>query len=119
MANKIEPLIDKILERIAVGDSLREISKDLKIDFSAASKILRSEDINPRYARARELQADYLADEVVQIADAATNETFQSDRLRIDARKWKAGKMRPKNWGDNEKHELNIPGGIEIKWADK
>lgn len=68
------------------------------------------------YARAREAQADLLADEIIEIADTekrtvSTNEGDQystvteSDnparsRLMIDARKWKASKLAPKKYGD-------------------
>jgi hypothetical protein len=66
------------------------------------------------YARAREVQADCLADEIITIADEShydqavdedgrpivNMEHIQRDRLRVDARKWLAGKLRPKKYGD-------------------
>lgn len=57
-----------------------------------------------QYARAREDQADSLADEITDIAD--TEEDPIRARIRIDARKWVAGKMRPKKYGD----KLGISG---------
>ena len=71
-----------------------------------------------RYARAREAQADALFDEMLDIADDGSNdwverkredgstdsvidhEHVQRSKLRIDARKWMAGKLRPKVYGD-------------------
>lgn len=75
-----------------------------------------------KYARAREDQADVLAEEILDIADDARNdwmerngedsvgwalngEHVQRSRLRIDARKWYAGKLRPKVYGDKVDHE--------------
>lgn len=69
-----------------------------------------------QYARAREVQADSLADEILHIADDSQfdvardedgNEIvnmnhIQRDRLRVDARKWLAGKLRPKKYGDKQ-----------------
>ena len=70
------------------------------------------------YARAREAQADAIFDEIIDIADNAQNdwmerngerggsgyelngEHIQRSRVRIDARKWMAGKLRPKVYGD-------------------
>ena len=66
------------------------------------------------YARAREVQADALADEIISIADDSQFDSFvdgerktvvnmehiQRDRLRVDARKWLAGKLRPEKYGD-------------------
>lgn len=51
-----------------------------------------------QYARARQFQADKLADEIVEIADTVTDP--QLARNMIDARKWMAGKMRPQRYGD-------------------
>ena len=69
-----------------------------------------------QYARARESQADKLAEDLLQIADDGLNDTYtDSDgnkrtdqdviarsRLRVDARKWLAGKMAPKKYGDRQ-----------------
>jgi hypothetical protein len=66
-----------------------------------------------QYARAREAQADFLAEEILQIADDGENDTYatengpavnhdvvQRSRLRVDARKWLASKLAPKKYGD-------------------
>ena len=67
-----------------------------------------------QYARAREAQADKLAEEALQIADdgrsdtyldaegneRTDNEVIQRSRLRVDTRKWLASKMAPKKYGD-------------------
>ncbi len=55
-------------------------------------------DFREQYTRAREDQADTFVDEIIHIAD--TVEDAQAARVRIDARKWVAGKQRPKKYGD-------------------
>lgn len=78
-------------------------------------------DFADKYARAREQQADKLADEIVSIADEVSIITRTDDdgaveltldavavarnRLRIDARKWVASKLKPKKYGDKIEHE--------------
>ena len=65
------------------------------------------------YARAREAQADKLAEDILAIADDGRNDTYLTDngaatnqdviarsRLRVDARKWLASKMAPKKYGE-------------------
>ncbi|HNR55070.1 MAG TPA: hypothetical protein PKJ19_07890 [Flavobacteriales bacterium] len=81
--------------------------------------------LRQRYARARERQADLMASEVVRIADTPRNgikkktnadgsvEIMEGDmiehrRLQIDARKWMAGKLAPKKYG--EKLDLTSDG---------
>lgn len=75
------------------------------------------------YARAREDQADTLADEIIMIADEyplPDSETGKIDsawvawqRNRVDARKWTASKLKPKRYG--EKTETTHTGSVEIK----
>lgn len=76
------------------------------------------------YARAREDRADVLADEIVAISDEAEiqlKETMpgitmavydstavQRNKLRVDARKWVAAKLRPRVYGD----KLELGGTI-------
>lgn len=52
------------------------------------------------YARAKEDQADYFSEDIVQIADMSTTETVQVDKLRVDTRKWVASKFKPKKYGE-------------------
>lgn len=63
-----------------------------------------------KYARAREIQAELLADEIISIADDAQKDLqsdgkidhdhIQRSKLRVDARKWKSSKLHPKRFGD-------------------
>lgn len=109
-----------ICTRIAEGESLREIVKSVGMpDRSAVYDwLLRHPEFADQYARAREEQADTLADEIIAIADEspATVEVRDKEgnvldvkidsgyvnyqRQRIDARKWTAMKLKPKKYGD-------------------
>lgn len=94
-------------------------------------------DLAKKYARAREAQADAIFDECLSIADDAENdymvrenadgsmvevvnsENVQRSRLRIDTRKWMAGKLRPKKYGDKLEVEGNIRvGRIDVGFVD-
>lgn len=63
-----------------------------------------------QYARAREEQADHYADEIVEIADDPKLEP-NDKRVRVDARKWVASKLKPKKYGEKVTQELTGPGG--------
>lgn len=96
-----EAAADAICERLADGESLRSICRD--DEMPAKSTVFKWLGLIPafadQYARARETQADSLADDIVDIADNKTLEP-NDKRVRIDARKWLAGKLRPKAYGD-------------------
>jgi hypothetical protein len=96
-----EAVADAICERLADGESLRSICRD--DEMPAKSTVFKWLGLIPafadQYARARETQADSLADDIVDIADDKKLEP-NDKRVRIDARKWLAGKLRPKAYGD-------------------
>lgn len=92
---------DEICERIAQGKSLRSICMDQHLpSMSTVFKWLGSEPLFAEsYMRAREAQADALVDDMVDIADDKSLDP-NDRRIRIDTRKWLAGKMRPKKYSD-------------------
>lgn len=111
-----QSIADEICQRLAKGQSLRTICGAERDDFLPGQTTvyvwLRSiPEFAQQYAHARELQADYYVDEIVEIADAPNATTNpvtgdaelrdpQRDRLRVDARKWVASKLAPKRYGD-------------------
>lgn len=113
-AEAIKPLI---CERIATGKSLKDICAEEGMPTRETIYAWLREDsaFSDMYARAREDQADYLADEIVDIADTETDSA--KARNRIDARKWKAAKLQPKRYGD--KLDLNHSGGISTMSEDQ
>ena len=48
--------------------------------------------------RAREVQADHFADEIIEIVD--TEPDANRARVRMDGRKWVSSKLAPKKYGD-------------------
>lgn len=111
-------LVERICAHIADGKSLRTIEKLPGIP--TVTTIMRWLEDKPefrdRYARAREAQADKMAEEILAIADEITvskvvtpdgevelrmdSTAVARNRLRVDARKWLASKMAPKKYGD-------------------
>ena len=121
----------EICDRIADGESLVSICRDERMPKKTAvyEWLLRHKEFTEIYARAREDQADTLADEIhaisdelpQQIVDDKGNKTrydsayVQWQKNRVDARKWVAAKLKPKKYsdriahvGDNEADSINI-----------
>ena len=95
-------LSDAILKRLADGISLRAICAAPDMPHRTTVWEWMRDDVDgfaSRYAHAREIQAHALVDDLVQIADDATEDPNRS-RLRLDARKWAASKILPKVYGD-------------------
>lgn len=99
MTEYSKDLGDKICLAIYHGSSLVRVCKELTVTYQYVFKWLaENQEFADNYARAREAQADYHADEIIEIAD--TEADSNKARVRIDARKWVAGKMKPKKYGD-------------------
>lgn len=116
-----------ICVRLSEGESLRAICLDDDMPHRATvfQWLLKHQEFHDQYVRARELQADSMVDEIPDIADDGTNdwmekygdngenigwqvngEHIQRSRVRIDARKWVAGKLRPKKYGEKIDHTV-------------
>lgn len=101
----------RVCLEITEGKSLRSIclAEDMPSAETIRVWLIEDGDFSAQYARAREQQADFYADEIIDIADEAKDANLA--RLQIDARKWKASKLQPKKYGD--KIDLNHSGSIE------
>lgn len=111
---------DRICEGLAIGRSLRSMC--MQDDMPGLSTVYqwfrKFPEFAENYARAREDQADTFADELVSIADDASDDYVNRQRedgstyvaidhdhinrarLRVDTRKWIASKLKSKNYGD-------------------
>jgi len=123
---------DAICLRLSDGQSLRSIcsSATMPNRTTVFRWIEENPDFRNQYVRAREAQADVLAEEVVQIADTilpavkktvkgsgkkrTTEETHgdavERSRLMMDARKWYAAKLAPKKYGE----KLQLGGAPDL-----
>jgi hypothetical protein len=111
-----EETADLILERIAAGESVSAICRDPAMPSRPTlfRWLHANEDFRNRYARATELRAEAIFDEMFEIADETSGdfvaredgseafnaEHVQRSKLRIETRKWALAKMMPKKFGD-------------------
>lgn len=111
---------DAICERLADGHSLRAIcaEDDMPSTSTVCKWLAKDSEFAEQYARARELQADALFDDCLNIADkgAKALEDAADRRLQIDTRKWMAGKLKGK-YSDKTKHEHSGPDGAPIAFT--
>ena len=101
-----------ICELLVNGSSLRTICS--APDMPAISTVMKwlndYPDFSEQYARARELQQDTYADEIIHIADNEPD-TMKA-RVRIDARKWHASKLHYRKYGDKLELDNKVSGEV-------
>ena len=97
-----EEVTQKICDELANGKSLRQIcaQEGMPVVGAVCKWLAIYPEFHIEYAKAREAQAEYYADEIVDIADNATLEEVQKAKLQIDSRKWVASKLKAKKYGD-------------------
>jgi len=127
-----EEVADKICTEISTSTkSLRTICKEDNMpSVQTILKWLR-ENTNgflAQYERAKEEQADFMAEEMLEIADDGSNdfmtitkgdatyevenkEVTSRSRLRVDTRKWLASKLKAKKYGD----KIELGGQVQQK----
>jgi len=121
----------EICKRLIDGESLRSICESDGIPTRATVINWAMDKTHPffdQYARAREIQAELMAEEIFDICDDGRNdwttrkvgdseidvvdhEHIQRSRLRVDTRKWYLSKVLPKF---RDKQELNVTGELEV-----
>lgn len=115
-------LADEICTQISEGKSVRTIVNNE--DMPSSSTIYRwlldedKKEFWEQYERARNIQAELMFEELLEIADDGTNDTYLKEnndgstfeatntdviarsRLRVDTRKWYLSKVLPKKFGE-------------------
>jgi hypothetical protein len=113
---------DIVCIRIAGGESLRAVC-ELDDALPARETIrgwLRGDqdgELTGQYARARDEQADHYADEIIAIADEEPDPS--KAKVRVDARKWVASKLKPRVYGDKIDHKHSGSLTIGIRHNDR
>jgi nitrogen fixation-related uncharacterized protein len=120
----------EICTRISCGESLRQICMEdrMPVHSTVYLWLLQNKQFSDNYAKAREEQADTLADEIQAIADEPPAEIVDDkgvsrtdsgwvtwQKNRIDARKWVASKLKPKKYGDRQILAGDAESPIEVK----
>lgn len=119
MANSVVEITDDLFETICLelecGKSLKKICELRNITYGRITALIaRNEEKRARYVRAREVQADFMADAALAVYDGEPklkHDQFgnasidpawvQMQKNIAEQMKWHAAKMKPKVYGDS------------------
>lgn len=114
---------DTIIRRVTTGEGITRMCREdpaLPNQGTVYEHLAKDRVFAERYARAKEAQMDAMAEEIMDIADDGSNDTYtdaegfdhvnydhiQRSKLRVDTRKWLMAKLAPKKYG--EKQEITV-----------
>lgn len=114
-----DEIAEQILDRMSRGETLLSICRADGMPAAPTVRLWAVKDEPPgfaeKYARAREAQADSIAEQALDIADEC--EDPQKARIQVDARKWLASKLNPARFADRQQVEHSGPGGGPIEFT--
>jgi len=119
---KTPELCEKVLERIATGEPLTWIAKDLGFAPQSWNRWLREDDeLAFAHARAREDGGDAIAEEALRLADGveAKSEHVQKAKLQIETRLKLLAKWHPKKYGDRQSVSVGGEEGSPVQIEHK
>ena len=119
-----DDIVEEICNGVANGKSGIKVCRDVGIDYVTLHNWLnRYPDFMAKYLVAKEKCAEYYADEVLEISEEAPNLIanefggsridsgwVQNQKLKIEARKWSAGVLKPKRFAPKNvvEGEINV-----------
>lgn len=115
-------IINEICLKITNGATLRKSLDESSIAYDTFFRwIDEDETKSKQYARATELRAEAMAEDLLSISDAVDNDVtevdgkevvnhhvIQRDRLRVDSRKWLMSKMYPKKYSERVLSDVTV-----------
>jgi hypothetical protein len=102
-----DDLVNKILDGIMDGKSVRQIcaDPDMPDNRTVQRWIANNAEFAAKCARARELQADNIFEDMQGVADYGNPDDVQRAKLRVSTMQWRAAKLAPKKYGERVTNE--------------
>ena len=130
--------IEELLTHVAGGKTMTDAAEEMQLMDGELDQfrqlVIHDEAISGLYDEARKLQAESWADEMVDIADDASNDTYEAtdrsgntitktdhevvnrSKLRIGTRQWLMARMHHERFGD--RIQQDISGDLNVNHSD-
>lgn len=120
---KTPAIVDEIMDSIADGVPLREICRREGVPNwrTVYAWLDADEEMAARFARAREIGFDAIAEDILQNVDGvkAISEHIQRSKLQVETRLKLLAKWSPKKYGDKQQVEVGNKDGETLKVENK
>lgn len=100
----------RVLERIAAGESVRQICADPGMPERTTVRywLLNDPQFSAIHARARELQAEAQAERMEEVEEKVISGEIDPNAARVvlGSMQWRTERMAPKRWGSKVEHAV-------------
>lgn len=116
-----EQMFERVVEDIYRGRSLQSLIREdhREVSYEDFLRWVKKDSMrHERFKEAQEMRTEFLAGEILQIADGVdsieptSNDAVNRDKLRIDTRKWLMGAHNKKRYGEIK--QLEVATSISI-----
>lgn len=113
-------LIEDVLSGMAEGRTMSDTVSSYGLSAGTVRRwIAQDEDLFWEYKAARLLMAQAFAEEAIQTARMATNQSVSADRVRIDTLQWAATRLNPGEFGDKQTIQTEGKQTVEIRVVEE
>ena len=112
-------LVEEILRRVSEGETMTSICRDKGIGVQTwRDWVLDDEALSVRYARARDLGYDAVAERLMETVRGGNDSSgdVARDRLIADTDRWLLSKWDPKRYGERMQHTGEGGGPIQVNF---
>lgn len=119
-------LLPMISSGMSLGAAVAALPQPAPSLWWCKERVRDHPDLASKYREAQEERADALADQIVAVAEEPVpfglsgpeaSAWAQRQRLRVDAMKWSAAKLRPRVYGEHVSLDVNVEQRISITAA--
>lgn len=115
-------ILEGAISNLSLGQIIIEGQREFPEGFPCAATIkayaTANQDFSARYARAKDMSQDWMAEEIIDIIDGRHVDFRLADlderKASVEERKWVMGKLRRKKWGEVKTTEITGADGAPL-----
>ena len=115
-------ILEGVVSNLSLGRIIEEGNREFPEGFPGATTVkaylASNDEFSARYARAKDMSQDYMAEDIIDIIDGRHPDFMQADlderKASVEERKWVMGKLRRKKWGEVKTTEITGADGAPL-----
>jgi hypothetical protein len=115
-------ILEGVVSNLSLGriieEGEREFPEGFPSSYTVKTYLASNNEFSTRYARAKDMSQDFMAEDIIDIIDGRHSDFRQADlderKASVEERKWVMGKLRRKKWGEVKTTEITGADGTPL-----